>query len=434
MRIIVELILIVACARAAGVLFKRIGQPQVCGEIAAGLILGPSFFGALLPHAQRLLFDLSTIRQLNVIGEIGLIFIMFLIGLEFDFGHLAGSTGTAFAISAAGIIVPFSMGIPLGRWIYSQMDLHVNTLGFTLFIAMALSITAMPVLGRILIEFNMNRNKIGALAMTAAAMDDAVGWLLFALISAVAAARFHLGPILSSVLEVVAYVLAMIFIVRPLLVKWTRWVMRDSDGVLSAGALAQLIIFFLASAAITSAIGIFSVFGAFMVGAILHDQKAFCAAVNSRMRDFVTVFFLPIFFTLTGLRTDISSMSGRSAWIIGIIVILIACLGKFGGCCLAGKLSGLTWREAFSVGAMMNTRGLMELIVLNVAYDLGIIPKPVFFIFVIMAVVTTYMAAPVLRYLIRGTEMQADFEISPFMQDRSSKLRERAIGRAASAN
>jgi Kef-type K+ transport system membrane component KefB len=434
MRIIIELILIVGCARAAGVLFKRIGQPQVCGEIAAGLILGPSFFGALLPHAQQFLFDLPTIRQLNVIGEVGLIFIMFLIGLEFDFGHLATSTRTAFAISGAGIIVPFSLGIPLGRWIYSQMDLHVNALGFTLFIAMALSITAMPVLGRILIEFNMNRNKIGTLAITAAAMDDAVGWLLFALISAVAAARFHLGSLLLSVLEVVVYVLAMIFVVRPLLVKWTARVMRNSDGVLSAGALAQLMMFFLASAAITSAIGIFSVFGAFVMGALLHDQKDFCAAVNSRMRDFVAVFFLPVFFTLTGLRTDISSMSGRSAWIVGIVVILIACVGKFGGCFIAGKLSGLTWREAFSIGAMMNTRGLMELIVLNVAYDLGIIPKPVFFIFVIMAVVTTYMAAPVLRYLIRGTEMQADFEISPFMQGRSSKLRERAIGRAASAN
>lgn len=434
MRIIVELILIVGAARIAGALFKRIGQPQVCGEIAAGLILGPSVFGALLPHAQRLLFDLPSIRQLNVIGEVGLIFIMFLIGLEFDFGHLATSTRTAFAISGAGIIVPFSLGIPLGRWIYSQMDLHVNALGFILFIAMALSITAMPVLGRILIEFNMTRNKIGTLAITAAAMDDAVGWLLFAMISAVAAARFHLGSLLLSVLEVVAYALAMIFIVRPLLVKWTRWVMRDSDGVLSAGALAQLIMFFLASAAITSAIGIFSVFGAFVMGAILHDQKAFCAAVNSRMRDFVTVFFLPVFFTLTGLRTDISSMSGRSAWMVGIVVILVACLGKFGGCFIAGKFSGLSWREAFSIGAMMNTRGLMELIVLNVAYDLGIIPKPVFFIFVIMAVVTTYMAAPVLRYLIRGTEMQADFEISPFMQGRASKMREPAMSRAASAD
>jgi Kef-type K+ transport system membrane component KefB len=434
MRIIIELILIVGAARAAGVLFKRIGQPQVCGEIAAGLILGPSFFGALLPHAQRFLFDPTTISQLNVIGEVGLIFIMFLIGLEFDFGHLASSRSTPFTISAAGIVVPFLMGIPLGRWIYSQMDLHVNALGFTLFIAMALSITAMPVLGRILIEFNMNRNKIGTLAITAAAMEDAVGWLLFTLISAVAAAQFHLGSMLLSVLEVVVYVLAMIFIVRPLLVKWARRVMRDSDGVLSAGALAQLIMFFLASAAITSAIGIFSIFGAFAMGAILHDQKVFCAAVNSRMRDFVAVFFLPVFFTLTGLRTDISSMSGHSAWIVGIVVVLVACVGKFGGCCFAGKLSGLTWREAFSVGAMMNTRGLMELIVLNVAYDLGIIPKPVFFIFVIMAVVTTYMTAPVLRYLIRGTEMQADFEISPFMQSRSSKMRDRAIGRAASAN
>src|SRR5712692_1814215 len=359
MRIIIQLILIVGSARLAGVLFKRIGQPQVCGEVAAGIILGPSIFGVLWPQAQRLLFDQTTGAHLSVLSEIGLIFIMFLIGLEFDFGHLGTSTRAAFSISAAGILLPFSLGIPLGRWIYSRMDLHVNPLGFTLFVAMALSITAMPVLGRIMIEFNLNKSRLGALTITAAAMDDAVGWLLLALISAVVAAQFHLSRILLSAAEVLLYILAMIFLVRPLLLRWIRWTMRKSGGELSPNALAQLVVFFLASSAITSAIGIFSVFGAFVMGGILSDQKAFSAAVSRRMRDFVTVFFLPVFFTFTGLRTDIGTMTGGTLWIMCGLVLLAALVGKFGGCTLAARFSGLPWREASMIGVMMNTRALM---------------------------------------------------------------------------
>src|SRR6266571_3701246 len=205
MRIIIQLMLIVGSARIVGALFKRIGQPQACVEVAAGIILGPSIFGVLWPQAQRLLFDQATGAHLSVLSEVGLIFIMFLIGLEFDFGHLATSTRAAFSISAAGILLPFSLGIPLGRWIYSRMDLHVNPLAFILFVAMALSITAMPVLGRIMIEFNLNKSRLGALTITAAAMDDAVGWLLLALISAVVAAQFHLSRILLSAAEVLLY-------------------------------------------------------------------------------------------------------------------------------------------------------------------------------------------------------------------------------------
>jgi Kef-type K+ transport system membrane component KefB len=363
---------------------------------------------------------------MSVLSEVGLVFIMFLIGLEFDFGHLAGSTRSAFSISAAGIILPFSLGIPLGRLIHSQMNLHVDALGITLFVATALSITAMPVLGRIMIEFNINKTRLGALTITAAAVNDAVGWLLLALISAVAVAQFHLGWLLLSAAEVVTYVLGMILVVRPLLVRWTRYVMRDSGGELSTNALAQFVVLLLASAAITNAIGVFSVLGAFVLGGILHGQPAFCAAVNSRMRDFVSVLFLPIFFTFTGLRTDIGSLNDVSAWRVCAVVILVAAAGKFVGCSVAARLSGLTWRQAFSVGTLMNTRGLMELIVLNAGYDLGLIPKPVFCIFVVMAIVTTYMTAPLLRWLIRGTDLQPDFDISPFMERRTSALRNRA--------
>jgi len=350
MRIIVQLVLVIACARVAGALFKRIGQPRVCGEIAAGLILGPSVFGALFPHLQGLVFDRATGAHLSVISEVGLIFIMFLMGTGFEFGHLATSTRAAGFISAAGIMLPFSLGLPLGKWIYSEMALQVDQRGFTLFVAMALSITAMPVLGRIMVEFNLTRTRLGALTITAAAMDDAVGWLLLAAVSAMITAQFRVGRLLLSALEVFLYLLVMIYLVRPVLVRWTRRALRQGEGNLPAGALAQLMILFLASAAITSAIGIFSVFGAFVMGAILHDQKEFCAAVNSRMADFVNVLFLPIFFTFTGLRTDIGSLAGTGSLLSAVSVTAIASIAKCGGCSIAARLSGLRWREALSVG------------------------------------------------------------------------------------
>jgi Kef-type K+ transport system membrane component KefB len=307
---IVQLILIVACAKSAGALFSHLGQPQVCGEMIAGLLLGPSFFGVLWPSAQRAFFDPASLSRLTVLSEVGLIFVMFLIGLEFDFGRLADSTRTVLSISMTGIALPFLLGIPLGRWIHSQI-LEVSGLAFTLFVATALSITAMPVLGRIMIAFNLARTRIGMLAITAAAVNDVFGWLLLALISAVAAAHFQAGHILLSAMEVLLYVLAMIYIARPLLLRWTRWAMLRYNGQISSTVLAQLIVFLFASAAITSAIGIFPVFGAFVIGGILHDQKAFGAAVNRRMGDFVTVLFLPVFFTLTGLRTDLGTARGN---------------------------------------------------------------------------------------------------------------------------
>ncbi|HWZ45930.1 MAG TPA: cation:proton antiporter [Candidatus Saccharimonadales bacterium] len=419
MTIIIQLILIVGCAKATGLLFRRLGQPQVCGEIAAGIILGPSLFGALWPHAQRMVFSPSASDHLTVLSEVGLIFIMFIIGLEFDFSHLATSTRAVFLVSTAGILVPFLLGVPLGRWIYFQMGLNVNKVGFTLFVATALSMTAVPVLGRIVVEFNLGKSRLAALAIGAAAMDDAVGWLLLALVSDLVVARFQPTRILVSAAGVAIYLLAMIFLVRPLLKRWTHWAMSKSGHELPPAALAQLIIMFFASAAVTSAIGIFPVFGAFVMGAVLHDQKALCEAVGRQMRDFVTVFFLPVFFTFTGLRTDISSLDGKAGLLAGV-VILVAATGKFGGCSVAARLGGLSWRESFSIGAMMNTRGLVDLVVLNTGYDLGIIPKPVFSIFVVMVLFSTYMTAPALRRLIRGTELQAQFEVSTFMEGRAS--------------
>jgi Kef-type K+ transport system membrane component KefB len=412
--VIVQLIVIIAASRAFGGLFRRLGQPLVCGEIAAGLILGPSFFGGMFPTVFHRIFDPSVGQIFAVMSQIGLILLMFLIGLEFDFSHLAANRGTALSISVVGIVLPFGLGLLLGRWMHAALGLSGSWLNFSLFMATAMSITAIPILGRIMIELNINRTRIGSLTIAAAAADDATGWILLALVTAIARSALNPAKLGIMVLETIGFAFVMIWVVRPLLRKWTARHMERNMRKLSLGGLALLLIMIFASAAATNLIGIFSIFGAFFFGAILYDQHAFRAAVQERLRDFVTVFFLPIFFTYTGLRTDIGSMGNQGLWVMCGLVLLAAFFGKFGGCWLAARFNGLPWREASMIGVMMNTRALMELIVINIGFELGVIPKSVFFMLVFMAVFSTYITTPALRYLIRSSEIERDYLTSEF--------------------
>ena len=414
--VILQLIVIIAAARIFGGLFRRIGQPLVCGEIAAGLILGPSFFGGMFPGLFHTIFNPSVGQIFAIMSQIGLIFLMFLIGLEFDFGHLTENRGTALSVSIVGIILPFSLGIVLGRWMHAALGLQGNWVNFGLFMAAAMSITAIPILGRIMVELNINRTRIGSLTISAAAADDASGWIILALITAIARSALNPAKLGIMILETVSFALAMVWLVRPLLKKWTAHQMRIRGGKLSLGALAAVILLMLAAAAATNLIGIFSIFGAFFLGAILYDQHEFRAAVQERLRDFVTVFFLPIFFTYTGLRTDIGTMSGSALWVMCGLVLLAAFVGKFGGCSLAARANGLPWREASIIGVMMNTRALMELIVINIGFELGVIPKSVFFMLVVMAVASTYITAPILRRLICSSEVEQEYLNSEFAE------------------
>jgi Kef-type K+ transport system membrane component KefB len=412
--VLVQLIVIIAASRIFGGLFRRMGQPLVCGEIAAGLILGPSFFGGMFPHLFRAVFNPSVGQIFAIMSQIGLILLMFLIGLEFDFGHLSNNRGTAMSISMAGILLPFSLGFLLGRWMHTTLHLTGSWLNLALFMAAAMSITAIPILGRIMVELNISRTRIGSLTISAAAADDASGWILLALVTAIA--RSTLNPVKLGVmiLEVVAFAMCMVWGVRPLLKKWIDRQMREHQGKLSLGGLAILLIMILLGAIVTNLIGIFSIFGAFFFGALLYDQHEFRQAVQDRLRDFVTVFFLPIFFTYTGLRTDIGTMGGAGLWFMCGLVLLTAFVGKFGGCWLAARFNGLPWREASMIGIMMNTRALMELIVINIGFELGVIPKSVFFMLVFMAVASTYVTTPVLRRLVRSSELEQDYMHSEF--------------------
>ncbi len=395
--VIVQLIVIVGAARIFGLLLRKLGQPLVCGEIAAGLILGPSVFGGMFPNLFHRVFDPSVGPIFAVMSQIGLILLMFLIGLEFDFGQLSGNRRTAISVSLVGILLPFGLGVVLGRWMHGALGLGGSWINLALFMGTAMSITAIPILGRIMVELNINRTRLGSITISAAAADDATGWILLALITAIVRSTLDPVKLALMVAETVGFAL-----------------LRAHQGQLSLTGLAFLLILVFLSALATNLIGIFSIFGAFFFGAILFDQAEFRQAVQARVRDFVTVFFLPIFFTYTGLRTDIGTMSGSGLWIMCGLVVGAAFIGKFGGCALAARANGLPWREASMIGVMMNTRALMELIVINLGYDLGIIPKSVFFMLVLMAVLTTYVTAPVLRRLVRKSELETHYLGSDF--------------------
>jgi len=414
LRVILQLVVIMGAARIAGNLFRRLGQPAVCGEIAGGLILGPSLFGRFFPGAFQTVFHASVGNTFSILSQVGLVLLMFLIGLEFDFGHLSDNRRTALSVSVAGIVAPFVLGFGLGGWMHGAMALSGNWLNFSLFMAAAMSITAIPTLGRIMMELNLNRTRIGSLTISAAALDDASGWIILALVTAVVRSTFDPRHVAVMVGGVVAYGLVMVVGVRPLLVRLFQAHLGRNGGDLSLNGQAVLLMLVFLSAAATNLLGIFSIFGAFMLGAILYDQEELRAAVNKRLQDFVTVFFLPIFFTYTGLRTDIGVMAGGELWLFCGLVLVAAVVGKFGGCTLAARLSGIAPRESAMIGVMMNTRALMELIVISIGYDLGIIPKSVFFMLVFMAVATTYMTTPVLRRLIPGSEVWEDYKESAF--------------------
>ena len=395
--VMIQVAVIMVTARIFGTTFRRIGQPIVCGEIAAGLILGPSFFGGFFPGLFNQVFDPAVGSIMGVTARLGLVLLLFLIGLEFDFGHLRANSRAPLMISAGGVVFPFALGLGVAAVIYPHVGNGVNKLAFYLFMATAMCITALPILGRIMIEYGLNRTRIGAITISAAAIDDAVGWILLALVTSIV--RSEADPMATAmmILQTAAFAAFMVLAVRPLAHRWATRTIEKGGGDLSLNALAITLTAVFVAGMVTHEIGIFAIFGAFLCGAIMYDHEPFRDAVVRKLNDFVTVFFLPIFFTYTGLRTDIGSVQGGLLWAFCGLVFAAAVLGKFGGGAIAARMSGLTWRESLGVGTMMNTRALMELIVINVGYDLGIIPRSVFFMLVVMAVATTYMTTPLLR-------------------------------------
>lgn len=414
--VILQLAVIIAVGRLAGNLARRLGHPMVVGEILAGLVLGPSFLGRLFPAFSDALFPQSTAGIITVISHLGLILLMFLIGLEFDFGHIREHGKAAGFVAVSGIALPFVLGLGVGAWMLPQFP-GSNGVGFCLFLATALSITAIPVLGRVMVELNIHRTRLGTLTITAAAIDDALGWVLLAGVAAVVGSQFDPVAALRMILLTLAFTLFMGVVARPLLARWIQSAIDAQTGQLTLNGLAVVFVVIFSCAAITNLIGIFSIFGAFVLGAVLYDQHAFRDAMFQRLKDFVTTFFLPVFFTYTGLRTDMGQLGSGQMWIYLLAVLAASFVGKFVGCGLAARLGGLRTREAACVGIMMNTRGMMGLVAANVGLQLKVIPPPVYCMLVLMCVVSTVLLSPVLRRLIPGTELEEPFKRSEFMRE-----------------
>jgi Kef-type K+ transport system membrane component KefB len=438
--VLIQLVVILITARVFGSLFHRLRQPVVVGEIAAGLVLGPSVLGALFPSIAQAVFhpsvgslphevvDILFNKIFTILSQLGLIFLLFLVGLEFDFSHLRWHGKAALGISVSGVALPFALGLGVAWLLWPHVEAHperpgqaVPMLGFMLFMGVAMSITAIPVLGRMMMELNITRSRLGAITISAAAVDDATGWILLAAVAAVArgelagaASGFAPATTLLMAAVTVAFVLAMVFLVRPLL-RWGlgRLRQRGKEGM-GLNILAVLLALVFLSSIATNLIGIFAVFGAFLMGAILSGEEKFKEAVISRLRDVVTVFFLPIYFTYTGLRTNVGALTSPQLWFFCALVLLAAIAGKLGGCGLAARLGGFSVRESCCVGVLMNTRGLMELVVINAGYELGVIPPSVFCMLVIMAMVTTVMTTPVLLRMMPGTELEPYIRRSEF--------------------
>jgi len=431
--VLAQLVVIIAVARVAGAVARRVGQPTAVGEIIAGLLLGPSLFGWVAPVWWGMLFHpqlpgvdtalaaAAFPKVFDVLAQLGLIFLLFLIGLEFEFSHLRTSGTTAVAVAVVGTALPVLLGVGLAPVVHPYLEDHptrgpVPLLGLTLFMGVAMAITAIPILGRMLIELGINRTKLGAVVITAAAVGDAAGWIMLATIAAVVRSGFDPRATAIMAAETVGFAALMFVIARPLMVRYFTYSLRGAGGQPSLTVLAVVLVLLLLSALATNLIGIFAIFGAFLLGAALSDQHEFREAVAGKMRDLVTAFFLPIFFTYTGLRTNVDTLAGGTQWLIFAGVMAAAVGGKFGGCMLAARLTGVRTREAALIGVMMNTRALMELIVINVGYELGVIPPSLFAMLVLMAIITTVMTTPIILLLRRGTELEEPIAASGFLR------------------
>ncbi|MEI6234610.1 MAG: cation:proton antiporter [Planctomycetota bacterium] len=428
LKVLIQLTVILVCARVFAVAFRWLGQPAVIGETAAGLALGPSLFGWLCPDLSQKLFDPSVDLVFKMFSQLGLVLLLFMVGLEFDFSHLKKHGRSSLLISLSGIVVPFGLGWVLAQYLHASLGLTVPLLGFSLFMGTAMSITAIPVLARIMMELNIATTRLGAITITAAAIDDASGWIMLASVSAVVRSTFSPTGTALMALETVAFSAFVLLILKPILVRVWRAALKKgavgTAGKLDVNWLSAIFAILFLCAIVTNLIGIFAIFGAFLLGAAMSSEPEFKEMVGERIRDVVTALFLPIFFAYTGLRTKIGSLDTGTLWLAAGLVSACAIIGKFGGCSLAARVSGFSWRESTCIGAMMNTRGLMELVVINAGYELHVIPESVYCMLVLMAIVTTVMTVPVLLRTMKGTELEEPIGRSSFARNEARVLPE----------
>ncbi|MGH6636494.1 MAG: cation:proton antiporter, partial [Gammaproteobacteria bacterium] len=397
--ILLQWTVIIGAAQVFGRLARRCAQPLAVGEILAGVLLGPSALGLIWPADWPTLFPTETQPSLQLLGKLGIILLLFQVGMEFDYGHLKSRSRTVIAVSVLGIAAPFLGGLLIGPWLHREFASHIPYLGFQLFVCIALSISALPIMGRILLEMNLQRTAVGALAISAAAIDDVVGWILLAVATALVASGFDWLTLSYQVVGVVS----LFFVLKRFVGPWLRrpwrqdWQARDGAGM-SASYLALLLMVLFACCLMTNLLGVFAIFGAFLLGVALHEERSLVKAWRDQFMALVLVALVPIFFTNTGLHTEIGALKTPVAWLGFSLVMLMAIAGKLGGCYLGARYTGQPRRESACVAALMNTRALMGLVAINVGLDLGLLTRELFTMFVLMALLTTAMTEPLLRW------------------------------------
>jgi len=394
-----QIIIIMIATRFFGFMSTKIFLPIVVGEIAAGIFLGPSFIGTYFPDFSSQLFPEHSFGNLSLISQLGLIFFMFVIGMELDWQNLKNQTKASVIISHSSILFPFFLGVTLSLFLYDRFAPQgTSFIPFALFIGISMSITAFPVLARIVKEKQLCNTSHGAMALTCAAADDATAWYLLAVIITISSSSSMITTLVTLFL-ILSYMIIMIYAIKPFL----YWLGKKytNEASLDMGGVSIILTILLISSLTTEMIGIHALFGAFMAGAMMPSVR------DSRLRELVApkleyvsiLVLLPLFFALTGLRTQIGLMQSSYEWFVGFIILFTAIFGKLLGATLSSRFMGFSWQESWSIGTLMNTRGLMELIVLNIGFELGIISVELFSMFVLMALITTAMTGPLLYFI-----------------------------------
>ena len=392
--LLLQIVAIIILARVMGYLFEKIRQPAVIGEMMAGILLGPSLLGILAPQVEIFLFPPATFDILKMLSQLGVILFMFSVGLEMDLTALRRKAHTAVMVSHAGILLPFLFGTGLSLVLYRLLSVsNIPFSTFALFMGIAMSITAFPVLARILEERGLSKTQIGVTAIACAAVDDVTAWCILAVVVAIVKSS-GMGDAFLTISLTLAFVAIMMLLIKP----WAGRLLGrlKIETVPGRNLLAVVFAFAFLSALLTEAIGIHALFGAFLAGMVISQNENLRRYLKQNIEIFSSAFLLPLFFAYTGLRTQVGLLAGWQSWLVCIGIILVAIAGKLGGSTLAARWTGMSWHDSATIGALMNTRGLMELIALNIGYDLGILSPELFAMMVLMALVTTFMTSPLI--------------------------------------
>ena len=395
--LLLQIIVILITCRLFGWLFAKMQQPTVIGEIVAGIVLGPSVLGHLLPSVSAFLFPLDSLQNINMLSQFGLILFMFAIGMELNITEVRQKLKETILISHTSTIFPFFLGMVTAYFLYNKYAYESTPfLSFALFVSIALSITAFPVLARIIQEKGLTKTHLGTISLASAANGDITAWCLLAVVVAIAQA----GSMLSAIYNIgfsFIYLLLMFTVIRPFL-RMIGHIYHNKE-VVDKGLVAFMFLLLIVSSYLTEILGLHALFGAFVAGVVMPDNIKFRKIMTEKVEDVSLALFLPLFFVSTGLRTEIGLLNSPELWYMCGIFILVAIIGKFGGSLVAARFVGETWKDSLYIGALMNTRGLMELVVLTIGYDMNILTPPIFVMLVLMTLVTTFMTTPLISFI-----------------------------------